>query len=49
MPTSGAGHEVQEKVRVSSGIVDAIATRDGKRIVIEAKGEDSGRTSGSAS
>ena len=37
-----AGYEVQEKVRVSSGIVDAIATRDGKRIVIEAKGEDSG-------
>ena len=37
-----AGYEVQEKVRVSSGIVDAIAMRDGKRIVIEAKGEDSG-------
>lgn len=37
-----AGYEVQEKVHVSSGIVDAVATRDGKRIVIEVKGEDSG-------
>ena len=33
---------VRSTVRVSSGIVDAVATRDGKRIVIEAKGEDSG-------
>jgi hypothetical protein len=37
-----AGYEVKEKVRVASGIVDAVATRDGERIVIEAKGEDSG-------
>jgi len=39
-----AGYQVQEKVRVSSGIVDAVAMRDGKRIFIEAKGEDSGDT-----
>lgn len=37
-----AGYAVQEKVRVSNGIVDAVTTRDGERIVIEAKGEDSG-------
>jgi hypothetical protein len=33
---------VQKKVPVPSGIVDAVAKRDGRRIVIEVKGEDSG-------
>jgi hypothetical protein len=37
-----AGYAVQEKVPVTSGIVDAVATRDGERVVIEVKGEDSG-------
>jgi hypothetical protein len=36
------GYTVQEKVRIASGIVDAVATRDGERIVIEVKGEDAG-------
>lgn len=36
------GYVVRERVRVPSGIVDAVATRSGERIVIEAKGEDSG-------
>jgi hypothetical protein len=36
------GYAVRERVRVPSGIVDAVATRSGERIVIEAKGEDSG-------
>jgi hypothetical protein len=36
------GYVVREGVRVPSGIVDAVATRGGVRIVIEAKGEDSG-------
>jgi hypothetical protein len=37
-----AGFTVQEKVRVPSGIIDAVAERDGVRIVIEVKGEDKG-------
>jgi hypothetical protein len=37
-----AGYMVQEKVRVSNGIVDAVATKGGKRLVIEVKGEDAG-------
>ena len=36
------GYVVRERARVPSGIVDAVATRGGERIVIEAKGEDSG-------
>jgi hypothetical protein len=38
----GKGYVVRQKVRVPSGIVDAVGTRGGERIVIEAKGEDSG-------
>lgn len=36
------GYSVQEQVPVASGIVDAVATRNGERLVIEAKGEDAG-------
>ncbi len=36
------GYVVRERVQVPNGIVDAVATRGGARIVIEAKGEDCG-------
>jgi|SRR5450756_62711 len=37
-----AGFGVREKVTVPSGIIDAVAERDGVRVVIEVKGEDKG-------
>jgi hypothetical protein len=37
-----AGFGVREKVVVPSGIIDAVAERDGARVVIEVKGEDRG-------
>jgi Holliday junction resolvase-like predicted endonuclease len=37
-----AGFRVQEQVRVPNGIIDAIAERDGGRVIIEVKGEDKG-------
>ncbi len=37
-----AGYDVRQQVRVPGGFVDAVATRGSERIVIEAKGEDSG-------
>jgi Holliday junction resolvase-like predicted endonuclease len=36
------GFSVREKVIVPSGIIDAVAERDGARVVIEVKGEDKG-------
>ena len=37
-----AGYDVRQQVRVPCGFVDAVAVKDDERIVIEAKGEDSG-------
>jgi hypothetical protein len=43
MPTSATqGYAVPEKVPVASGIVDAVASREGDRVVIEVEGEDQG-------
>jgi hypothetical protein len=36
------GYEVERRVHVPSGIIDAVATGQGERVVIEAKGEDRG-------
>jgi hypothetical protein len=37
-----AGFSVRQRVKVSSGIIDAVAERGGSRTVIEVKGEDRG-------
>lgn len=37
-----AGYLVTERVPVSSGIADAVAAREGERVLIEVKGEDAG-------
>jgi hypothetical protein len=43
MPTSATqGFAVLEKIPVASGIVDAVASRERERVVIEVTGEDSG-------
>jgi len=36
------GYRVRRQVRVPSGIVDVVAEKEGKRLLIEAKGEDRG-------
>ena len=38
----GNGHKILRQVRAPSGIIDVVAEKEGKKLLIEAKGEDRG-------
>lgn len=38
----GKGYKIRRQVRAPSGIIDVVAEKDGKKLLIEAKGEDRG-------
>jgi Holliday junction resolvase-like predicted endonuclease len=37
-----SGYEVSRQSRVASGIIDLVAVKDGRSLVVEVKGEDAG-------